>query len=453
MVSKAAPKKIAGMLSITLLAVLMIIIPAKAVGQTETGYRTPEVQFLEEKYSLAFNDVITNGEFVTALVKVLNLEYAEPFRQTDESLPRLTYLKAQKALADAGIVIENKLAADDDSRLTSIQAVALAVQASGLKEVADTYNQHKINAALGKLKLPGSEAQTSQFKEVAVAIDSGIVPPAYYKELQHNKAVSPEFAAVLLTKVLNFRGEYLPVNCLGYIENEDIYGKVYVSWKTAELIKAEKLLAIANTAVEQGLVTGYNLRDKDKAHQFDELRTIRYGHSDIKHALQLMALLKSEGLQAKVQFEPKTSAYIYLQEWGEPKITPDFAVGELPNGSYVAYAKEYDISFEFATLEQKQRFQTVIFTYAKKDRENQQGLLYDAWWQPLFTSLTPISGYQMIVDHIIAEGHYEIHTLSLAEKSPIIQAELKAIKPDIQIMKRTVWVDTPFYQYLLGEYK
>ncbi len=451
MSSKLETKKPAVILIITVLAIWMTIIPANATGQSETGYRTPEVQFLEERYSITFNGVVTNGEFISALVKVLHLDDSENSSQLDGILAGANYSKATNAVAKGGVRIESKLAAD--SQLTAIQAVALAVRAAGLKEVTDTYNQHKIDVALSKLSLPGSVDQPGLLKEVAVAIDSGLVPPSYYRELQHKEAVAPEFAAVLLAKVLSFHGEYVPTNYLGYIEEEDIYGKVYASWNRAELIKDEKMLAIVNQAVEQGLITGYNVRDKDKAHRFDERRTIRYGHSSIKHALQLIALLKSEGLQAKVQFEPKTSAYIYLKEWGEPTITPDFAVAELPNGSRVAYAKEYDISFEFATMEQKQMFQTIIFTYAKKDRENQQGLIFDAWWQPLFTSVTPISGYQKIIDHVIADGHYEIHTLSLAEKSLVIESELKAIRPDIQIRKQTVWVDTPFYQYLLGGYR
>lgn len=419
MAGKLVTKRLVWILTITVLSALLVIIPANATYQIEQGYRSPEVQFLEEKYSIKFDSMLTTKKFVSALAKMLPVEYME----------------------------------GDDSRLASNKAVALAIRAAGLQEVADTYSQHKVDAAFGKLRMPSSAVQPGLRKAIAVAIDSKLVPPAYYQELQHNEAISPEFAAVLVTKVLSFHGEYVPTNYLGYIENEDIYGKVHASWLTSELVKDEKLLAIANQAVEQGLITGYNLRDKDRAHRFDERRTIRYGHSNIKHALQLIALLKSEGLHAKVQFEPKTSAYIYLKEWGEPQITPDFAVAELPNGKCIAYAKEYDLSFEFETVEEKQLFQSVIFTYAKKERENQQGLLYDAWWQPIYTSLTPIDGYRRIIDHVIADGHYEIHTLSLEEKSLVIQAELQASRPEIHIRKQTVWVDEPFYQYLLGGYR
>lgn len=425
MTSKFVTKKITYVLLVAVLAVWMTAIPAQAAGPAGERYRGPEVQFLEDKYALSFGSSITQGEFISALAKALKLDYTERSRQI------------------AGI-------ASNSTYLTSINAVVLAVRASGLKEVANTYHQHKTDAALSKLGLSRSKLQPALVNELAVAIDSGLLPHSWYRAIRLNESVTPELAAVLVARVLSFHGEYSPANYLGYITDEDIYGKVYTSWKNSKLIKDKKMLELVNRGVEQGLITGYNLRDKDNAHRFDERRTIRYGHSSITHALQLIALLKSEGLNAKIQFEPKTSAYIYLKEWGEPSITADFAVSQLDNGKTIAYAKEYDISFEFQTIEQKEVFQPIIFKYAKKDRENQPGLIYDAWWQPLYTSLTPINGYQMITDHVITDGHYEIHTFSLAEKSLAVIAGLRAISPDIQVAAQTVWVDNPFYQYLLG---
>ncbi|CQR72744.1 hypothetical protein SpAn4DRAFT_3204 [Sporomusa ovata] len=77
-------------------------------------------------------------------------------------------------------------------------------------------------------------------------IDSELLPQSYCKIIQLNEAVTPELAAVLLTKVLAFHGEYLPANYLGYITDEDIYGKVYSTWKNAKLIKDTKLLEVVD---------------------------------------------------------------------------------------------------------------------------------------------------------------------------------------------------------------
>ena len=358
-------------LVVMVLIAWLAAVPAQAAGQTDNWYHGPEVQYLEDKYGMHFIGWTTKGEFVSALATVLNLDYTEQSSKIDDALPGTKYFKSANALYKNGVLTENKL--DADSRLIGSTAVSLAVRAAGLKELAATYSKAKTDVALSKLGLSSAKIQLPLSQELAVAIDSGLLPLSWYKEIRLSEPVTTEQAAVLLAKVLSFHGDYPPAHYLGYIADEDIYGKVYATWKNAKLIKDEQLLELVNKGVAQGLMTGYNLRDKENAHQFDERRTLRYGHDNITHALQLIALLKSEGLNAKVQFETKTSAYIYLKEWGEPVLTPNFAVTPLDNGNYIAYAKEYDISFEFPTVEQKEAFQTIIFKYAKKDRENQTG--------------------------------------------------------------------------------
>ena len=55
---------------------------------------------------------------------------------------------------------------------------------------------------------------------------------------------------------------------------------------------------------------------------------IRYGHNDIDHAAQLIYLLRREGFDPKVQLTPKSSAFLYLDEWGEA----DYPVTTLKSG-------------------------------------------------------------------------------------------------------------------------
>jgi len=97
--------------------------------------------------------------------------------------------------------------------------------------------------------------------------------------------------------------------------------------------------------------------------------SITYGHSDFKHALQLVGLLRSEKIKAKIQFEPKTSAFIYLKEWGEPGESDLYEVVEIENGNYIEYAKEYDLAFEFASAADKNRFDKIILSYARKTKK------------------------------------------------------------------------------------
>lgn len=186
---------------------------------------------------------------------------------------------------------------------------------------------------------------------------------------------------------------------------------------------------------------------------FDPKQSLTYGHSDIKHAIQLIGLLRSENIQAKVQLEPKTSAFIYLKEWGEPTQTEDYQVVQIENGNFIAYAKEYDIEFEFDSAEQKNKFQQIILQYAKKNSNDQTGLIYSSWWQPLYYSLSELKDYKVIANNKVSKGHYYAQSFSLSDKSEEVVAGLKKINPGLNVDSYKFWVDEPFYNYLLGDFK
>lgn len=128
-------------------------------------------------------------------------------------------------------------------------------------------------------------------------------------------------------------------------------------------------------ALRDDLVTGYNLKDSRFDSNFIDELTLTYGHDNIQHAVQLVGLLRSEGIDADVQFQPKTSAFIYLKEWGEPKETPDYKVTQIENGNYIASAKEYDIQFEFNNVADKVRFNDIVLKYAKKNSDSTSPLI------------------------------------------------------------------------------
>jgi len=174
-----------------------------------------------------------------------------------------------------------------------------------------------------------------------------------------------------------------------------------------------------------------------------------YGHSDFKHAIQLIGLLRSEGLNAKVQFEPKTSAFIYLAEWGDPG--PN--VVQIENGNFISYAKEYDLEFEFANAADKAAFQDVILTYAKKNEDGQAGLIVESWWQPLYYSQTELKDYEVITNNFITDpdSPYTVNPFSLNEDSAKVIAGLKAIDPNVIVTPIQFWVDKPFFRYLHEE--
>ncbi len=104
---------------------------------------------------------------------------------------------------------------------------------------------------------------------------------------------------------------------------------------------------IGALAVQQKASTGYNLKkDSDRAN-FLSSYTIKYGHSDETHLKQLVVLLNSEDIDAKIQIEPKVSVYEYLLDWGPvPEPSPFYSVLQFSDDLYLAYAVEYDVKFE-----------------------------------------------------------------------------------------------------------
>ncbi|MGO0060030.1 hypothetical protein ACTID9_08490 [Brevibacillus fluminis] len=378
--------------------------------------------YLKENYDIQFSASLTKASYIDALAKALKIEKTALSSDT-------------KA----------------DSALTAADAVSLAVRAAGLKELAYSYPQEKVAKSLAKANVNGQALAPAAAQEIAAAIDTNLVPASYYGLLADKKPATAELASTLIGKALSFTGAYK--HYLGYVSDSDIYGKVYQAWTASSLIDAPELRKVVDQAVKQSLVTGYNLKDSRFNANFDPARSLTYGHSDITHAIQLIGLLKSEGLDAKVQFEPKTSAFLYLKEWGEPTQTPDYKVVQIENGNYIAYSKEYDLSFEFATAADKEAFDAVINKFAKKNEENPKGLIYASWWQPLYYSANELKGYQKITNNYIAKDHYIAQSFSLNDKAADVAAGFKKIDPSVSVTSYQFWVDQPFFNYLNGESK
>ncbi|AIG26927.1 hypothetical protein EGH10_15095 [Brevibacillus laterosporus] len=409
-------------------------------------------QFLQTNYQLTFSKQVTRADYLQALSTILALQ---PSKESKISFTDVkegsTLAQAASALQEQGIV--NATTLKPNESLTAQDAISYTVRAAGLKELAYTYQEAKVKKAFSSVALSYKTGQLPMkaAQEIAVAIDTKLLPESLAQTVIKNQAVSPDVAALLIGKVLEYKGEYK--HFLGLTTDEDIYSKVSHSWKTTNLIKAEELQKIVDEALKQDIVTGYNLKDKRFAPRFDPALSLTYGHSDIQHAIQLIGLLKSEGLVAKVQLEPKTSAFIYLAEWGQPVITPDYQVVKIDNGKYIAYSKEYDISFEFTSVADKEAFDKIIHTYAKKDKENQTGLLISSWWQPLYFSLNEMNGYKQITNNYMEKDNYVAQSFSLNEKSAQVVDGFKKIDPKVKVTSYPFYVDAPFYNYLIGDYK
>lgn len=402
-------------------------------------------QFIQEKFNINLFGSVTKGQFIEAVATILNYKPSgkevifSDLKADDKLFPSAAALYENGILEGPGI--------QAGQTLSNIAAVSIAVRAAGLKELAYTYPKTKVTLALKLINQANNELNSKVAQELAVAADTGLLPAELYNGFKPSKAADNQLVDTLLGKILVTKGLYK--HYIGYVNDADIYAKLSNAYVTSDIIHAPKLQLLVNTALEQNLITGYSLKDSRFNPNFISSLSLIYGHSDLNHAVQLIGLLRSEGLNAKVQFEPKTSAFIHLKEWGDPG--PN--VVQIANGNFIAYAKEYDLEFEFATKEQKAAFQGAILAYAKKNVKNQAGLIASSWFQPLYYSSTELKDYEVITNNYITDkdSTYTVNPFSLNEDSAKVVAGLKAIDPDAIITPFKFWVDKPFFNYLHGE--
>lgn len=310
-----------------------------------------------------------------------------------------------------------------------------AIEKLKLQELAKTYPKEKIEKSLKgykNIKTESSEALSHK----AVLVDLNITSV----EMLNKKNYST---------ITEYVSDFLDnnENSLGNISDKNIFEKVLVKWNDTVPAKDNLLLEKLNVALANGLMTGYNLKNINSYANFDKTLSVSYGHNDITHAIQLIALLKSEGIDTKVQLEPKTSAFLHNPNWG----TPNYDHIILEDGKIVVTPTEYDLKFQFANNNDKIKFTKLVDLYAKKDSKDQEGLIYKSWWQP-FIQTDKIEGYQMLISHLVKNGDFEANVLTLPKNSKAFVDFMKK-GSDLKVTTQEVWVNPAFYRFMEGDYK
>lgn len=306
-----------------------------------------------------------------------------------------------------------------------------------MTELSNTYSKEKIERSLkGYKKLKKEKLEELASKAVLVDLQAITVD-----DLNYSKNINLK----LENYISNFKD--ISENSLGNISDKNIIERINRKYSTFKVIEKNSLIDSLNIALAKKLTTGYNIKIKSTYANFNPELSLSYGHNGIKHANQLIALMKSEGLDAKVQIEPKTSAYLHMPDWGEPA-TPNIV---MEDGQIVITPLEYDLQFEFKDKADKMKFIQLIDKYAKKDEVDEENLIYDAWWQ-LFLQTEKIDGFEKLIVNIASEGEYEAYVLTLPEKSDALIKELAKNK-NLKLKTKEVYVNPSFYRFMLGEYK
>lgn len=405
--------------------------------------------FLEDKYDITVDATSTKGEYIQYVANVL--QAAAPQEQvafTDLDANDDTYASAA-ALYNKGILSSTSVGANE--QLKPYVATLIALRASNLKELALTYPQAKVDAAFKQLGISANSFNTATAQEIAAAVDTGLIPAEFYAEFAAKAPASEELVNTLLAKVLTFNGSYKQY--IGNVSDADIASKFYTAFKTSNIIQIPSLQQFVDSALKGDVITGYNMKDDRYDANFVPALTITYGHSNVKHAIQLLGLLQSENIDAKVQFEPKTSAFVHRKEWGEPVIDENNQSVLTENGNYIHYSKEYDLKLEFSNVEDKTAFEAIILQYAKKNADDQQGLIAGSWWQPLFYTLEDVTseGYKQIANNKIVDGHYYVQTFSLVDDAAKVQEGFAKLDPKVEVESYNFWTNEAFFNYLNGE--
>ena len=306
-----------------------------------------------------------------------------------------------------------------------------------MTELSNTYSKEKIERSLkGYKKLKKEKLEELASKAVLVDLQAITVD-----DLNYSKNINLK----LENYISNFKD--ISENSLGNISDKNIIERINRKYSTFKVIEKNSLIDSLNIALAKKLTTGYNIKIKSTYANFNPELSLSYGHNGIKHANQLIALMKSEGLDAKVQIEPKTSAYLHMPDWGEPA-TPNIV---MEDGQIVIIPLEYDLQFEFKDKADKMKFIQLIDKYAKKDEVDEENLIYDAWWQP-FLQTEKIDGFEKLIVNIASEGEYEAYVLTLPKKSDALIKELAKNK-NLKLKTKEVYVNPSFYRFMLGEYK
>lgn len=332
---------------------------------------------------------------------------------------------------------------------TGVEAVLRSLYSADLDGLARVVSPDAVSAAVADVPAAtGLEAPRQQ--ELAAAITSGLVDSTALAVFDLAAPVSADLGTYLLVRTLEVTGDGRRPT--GLVSDADIYERLTETWESFDQVESPELQDAAVQLIRDGLITGYNLKRVSSIPNFDPELTIVYGHSNITHARQLIALLRTLGIDARVQLEPKTSAYLSLAEWGgEPGDTPEDQAEVLDDGNWITYAKEYDLTFEFFTTADRDRFDEIIRTSAQRiDTEGEPTWLEGSFLVPLYSARVDLGdGYEAVSNHIAWQDQFYLQSFSLADDADAVTAAFEAAFPEARREVWTdVWVNESFSAYL-----
>jgi len=234
---------------------------------------------------------------------------------------------------------------------------------------------------------------------------------------------------------------------VGRIGDASLITRLSKAWDHNALLAEETFLDALGERLAEGIITGYDVRRKGVYDGFPASHTFIYSQSSLLHMQQLVTLMNSEDIDGWLYVTPKVSAFLYRDDWGP---LPE-NVKTLSNGIRVVQGREVAVLFEFDSPDDRYRFDKMITRYAKKDKEDEAGLIANAWWQPFYYTDSVMKGFKPISLVIVTAGDVEATLTVLEEKTNEVVNAMASEAWKIRVDR--VWVNPPFYRFLNGGYK
>ncbi len=321
------------------------------------------------------------------------------------------------------------------SPLATADSYRDAVVELQLEALAGTLTPARITALLDG---HGGELSAAQREAAAILISAGVLAAPDLTDPARVAQKTSRFTAALRSDRPSF---------IGRIEDASMPAAIGPRETHDELLSAQAFLAGLGELLAEDVLTGYDLRRIGVYDDVPESHGFVYSHSSWRHLRQLVALLRRERVEGWVYITPKVSAFLYREGWGGDGAN----LATLATGQRIIQAREFAVLFEFDDPNDRARFHELITRYAKKDADDEQGLLADSWWQPFYYTDGPLDGFEKISLVVVSSGQHEATLTVLEENTQRVVAALGRYPWTVRV--DTVWVNPPFKRFLEGGYK
>jgi uncharacterized membrane protein len=329
------------------------------------------------------------------------------------------------------------------AEISHIEAIEMLIKLADLEELACTYNASKINSLFHDVINDEMILSDVQLQHLAVAVDLGLVFKGKIRFLDMHSSLTKDFAYHLLFKTTLFVNN--KKKFIGYVTEPDIISRLEEKWNSTGMIPNPDIENVMNDLIRKKIISGYHIKMSEELANFDHHLKITYTHDNFKHVKQLVGLIISENIQARINIEKKHSTFIYYNEWD---ITENLSVEPINDKIFLASRLESDIVFEFASPDKKDHFRAVTNDFTKKEYNRTKNILFQSWYEPLITSDVPLNSYNRIKEITIQHGSYLILTFVTEETLTKALNKLSECYEKSMIRSRSVWVNDDFYLYL-----